>query len=391
MDSFLFITLLVVISASILAYTLAKNGGLRDRTRLIFFFFIITHIVFVIFSYYSIQRYLEDYTIWIIRVSMVNAVSQTILVYLFAKNFPNKKFVLSKKLILVCSITYMAVALVCISPLLFSKVVWVEDLSHVIPGPGVYLFGATTFYFIIAATFELIKKYRNTHGIIKNQILYLLIGEITMFAFLFLLNFVIVVWFGNYFFIQFGGLPVLFFIALTTYAVTRYRLFGIKFILQKFVINSLTFLAPLLLYGLIAFIVYESPFSLQQPSNVYVNLLIAAVVVATFNPIRNFVRKFLTKLFERQPALKPELIQAAQSGNNQAVITQIISQYLPWLTPNQVGIMMFRSDNSLYTFYPQHEQLIPTTDEALVRLMQGSAHSMVVTEELGWQIEQGDY
>lgn len=390
MDLFLFITLLTVTSASILAYVLAKNGGLRNRSRLLFFFFLLDFIIWTVLNYFSLQPDLAPYTLWILRVLMVFALTQTVLIYLFAKNFPHKELVLSKKLMISVTIIYVIVALVSLSPLLFSAAIWRDNILTDIPGPGIYLFGIVTFFLIAAATSTLIKKYRIEHGIVKQQVLYLLLGEVVMFCLLFFLNFVAVVWFQNYFFIPFGGLPVLFFVAVTTYAITRYRLFGIKFILQRFIINALTFLAPLLLYGVIAFILHGPVLKLPEPTNVYINFLIVVIVVSTFNSIRSFVHKFLAKLFERETVLTSELMQATQSGDDQIMIKQITSQYLPWLASDQVGIAMFKSDNALYTFYPPQENFFLAVDDNVIRLIQEHKNSIVVTEELGWQIEQGN-
>mgnify|MGYP001565962901 CR=1 FL=1 len=217
MDLFLFITVLVVISASILAYTLTKNRGLRNRSRLLFFLFIIVFIIWTILNYYSLQPALSQYTLWIVRGIMIAALTHTTLIYLFAKNFPHKEFVLSKKLVITVSFIYVVVLLITVSPLLFSKILWENNIPTTVSGLGVYVFGVVTFFYFTAATVELIKKYRIEHSIVKKQILYLLIGELAMFSFLFFLHFVIVIWFGNYFFIPFGGLPVLLFIALTTF------------------------------------------------------------------------------------------------------------------------------------------------------------------------------
>ena len=197
-----------------------------------------------------------------------------------------------------------------------------------VSGLGVYLFGAVTLFMFSAATIELIKKNRTERGIIKEQILYLVIGEAIMFSLLFVLGFIVVVWFNIYYFIPYGGLPVLFFIALTTYAITRYRLFGIKFILRKFIITALSYSAPLVLYGLLLLVLSETAPQFAFHNN-YINILVVAMVVVTFNPIRSFVHKLFTVLLEHKQEIRPELTQAIQSGQNEEVINQMIKQYVP--------------------------------------------------------------
>ncbi len=161
MDTHLIIASLTVISTSILAYLLAKGGGLRNRSRLLFFFFLIDFTVWQIFTYFALQPDLAAYTLWIVRIIMVLALTQTILIYLFAKNFPQKEFVLSKKWIVSITIIYIGTALTSVSPLLFSKIIWSDEIQTTTSGPGAYVFGAVTFLFIVAAKTELIKKHRN--------------------------------------------------------------------------------------------------------------------------------------------------------------------------------------------------------------------------------------
>ncbi|EKD75876.1 MAG: hypothetical protein ACD_43C00286G0007 [uncultured bacterium] len=328
MDIHLIIASLTVISTSILAYLLAKSGGLRNRSRLLFFFFLVDFIIWTIFNYLSLQPDLAKYTLWIVRVIMVSALTHTTLIYLFAKNFPYREFILPKKLAIGIGLTYILTFLVSISPLLFSKVIWQDDVLRDVSGPGIYVFGIVTFFLISAATVTLIKKYKTEHGITKKQLLYLLMGEIIMFSLLFVTQFVMVVWFNIYYFIPYGGLPVLFFIALTTYAITRYRLFGIKFILRKFIITALSYIAPLVLYGLLLLVLSETAPQFAFHNN-YINILVVAMVVVTFNPIRSFVHKLFTVLLEHKQEIRPELTQAIQSGQNEEVINQMIKQYVP--------------------------------------------------------------
>lgn len=396
MDPFLIITILAVTAASVLAYILSKNRGLSNKTRLLFFIFIIVFIIWTILNYFSLQPELSPYTLWIVRIIMVAALTHTCLIYLFAKNFPNNDFSLSKKLVVTVAIVYVIALLVSLSPLLFAKIIWQTNMPTTVSGPGVYVFGLATFFFIAAATVELIKKYRTSHDTIKKQLLYLLIGEVIMFSLLFFLHFVIVIWFGNYSFIPFGGLPVLFFIVLTTYAITRHRFLDIRVVLRKsLIIGSLLVVSLAIVIATLLF----TKKIVSTYSNISDDILVLAsmtILLLIFPKLKHSCQKLIDKyIFSDYVDLSAKIKEFEENAPKSTMMQGLAQSTASFIQKNfkvsDIHFLVYDhvSQKRFVSYYPTNQNIIVQADDPLPQFCRTTMR-VVLKEELQLQAKQSE-
>jgi len=222
-------TIGISISAILILGTVVFFQDSKSFTNKFFLFFTISSSFWGILNYLSYQIYNPMYAIWIIRLVMAFALFQSLFFYLFVRNFPNVKLVISKNELSFVTLVTFFVCLLTLSPFVFSGVKIVAGSTpNPIPGPGILVFALFAISLIFLSIMQIFLRVLKLHGKEKLQNLYLLIGVILMFSLIIIFNFIFVAIFNNSIFIPFSGVFVLSFVFFTFYAIFKHDLMDVR-------------------------------------------------------------------------------------------------------------------------------------------------------------------
>ena len=215
------------------------------------------------------------------------------------------------------------------------------------PNHGLFYTFFLLMFFGLAAysTYLLIKEYRKTSGIRKQQIKYIFLGMIVGFI-------------GgstNYFLWYnvnippIGNILVTFYVLSITYAIIAHHLMDIKLVLRR----SFAYLAPLITV-LVVYTIIQYLINLYLPEFVSVaNIIILVLSVLVFIPLKNFYYRlankyFFSSLYDSQEVLN-DLSDKLRSSLNTKVICNLISKTLTDAFHSKaVGILIFNEKKNQY-------------------------------------------
>ncbi len=136
---------------------------------------------------------------------------------------------------------------------------------------------------------------RNSSGITKLQMKYLFAG-LTVFSSAALITNLLLPYFGFFHLNGFGPIFSVIFIGSMTYAITRYRLMDIKFVLRESFVNFATFLTVLLPYFWIKYYLSFVDF-FTKSENIAADLILLAFILYLFPKIQKGYYRLANKYF----------------------------------------------------------------------------------------------
>lgn len=207
---------------------IALKNNPKSTTNKLFLSFIIVLVSYIFLNHFSQVQKTDTLTILFIRLVIFNAVLINYLFYLLVTTFPNEKLTLNRRLFSVLTIFTLFLLPLTLSPFIFKSVS--PGTNYPIPGVGIPLFLLHTILFLGFGIFNLIKKYKISTGITKEQIRLLLLGTLFMFLAILITNLVFVVIFNTSSFVGLLPLYTTFFAGVVTYAIVKHELFDIKVI-----------------------------------------------------------------------------------------------------------------------------------------------------------------
>lgn len=208
---------------------------LRDTTSItnrFFLFFTLSSATLGIINYISYQPTDLIIRLWLIRSVMFLSVLQSAAFFLFILVFPRSTFIFPlwrKRIFLfVCG----AVALLTLSPYVFSGIQTnkIGQISQPIPAPGIFFFALVTISLVVGGIMVLFYKMVHAAPEEKAPFRNLLAGAVLMFTFILGFNFIFPAFLGNTRFIPFNAAFTLPFAVFTFYAIVRYQLLNIRVI-----------------------------------------------------------------------------------------------------------------------------------------------------------------
>lgn len=288
-----------------LIFLLAKKwrSGKAQRRFLLVILFSLLWVIDVV---------LENQTFWSIPIykiiSQFNyslAILVAGFVSVFAIHFPkeNKNFSTKKELLFFVPI--IVTAILSFTEL-FVRVVSVREVQVNYVGYFVYL-AIILIYFVIITGNTLVRKYKSTTGIPRQQLKYFVFGYSFSIAILIVQSVITNVK---------GLLPThldllftnasLIFSAFAVYAIVKFRFLDVKFALKKGAIRLLSFVIIFGVY-LFAILSLKESINLSSSTSQTTFLIVATlIVVITIEPIRKLVHSIVDKAFESQDKKKEE-------------------------------------------------------------------------------------
>lgn len=227
--------------------------GRRNLSYILFFFMGIASLCWALVNYFTILFIDSPNLIYIVRLILFLVVVQNTFFYLFARTFPNLRWMHSKKWLAAYLGLSVTAATATLSPFVFTSVTIENGLPVTQAGPGILIFIAHAVTSIFFAFRALIRKRRRAHGTEISQFDLLLFASFLNWIIVPITNFLITPVFKTTIFIVGGPIYTLLFASIIAYAIISQKLFDIRFAVARGVVYvlSLGFLG--LIYGLPVF------------------------------------------------------------------------------------------------------------------------------------------
>ncbi|MEA3446403.1 MAG: GAF domain-containing protein, partial [Bacteroidota bacterium] len=291
--------------------------------------------------------------IWI-RMTIFFASILTPPFYIFIKNFPERRLVVSlREVVLIIALTLVSM-LLAISSWMFTNVDIIDGNIVASQGPAFFYFIAVFMYYLVCSIILLIKKIRKMAGVQKAQLRYIFAGLIISFSFILFFNVVMTLIFKNSSLITLTNVAPLIFIGTVGYAIIKHRLMDIRIIVRK----SLVYFSALVTVMLISLGLMMLNIKIFQntiPAMVS-GPLVLLIGVIVFNPLKKKFEKiankyFFTSLYNYQATLEELGKKLTYTINLSEIVDSIIITIKNTMHLDRVGVLLYDKHSSNYKIY----------------------------------------
>ncbi len=286
---------MVLVVPIIIALSLFFFAGLvlwknsKELTNRLFSALVISIAAWVILLVISDLHLPHEINIVTNRLIMAIGVPSSQIFFHFARNFPNRRKKHNKHLILALTVVSMlAFSVTLFTPLIVSGVTEYEqgvnpDLSKLYPFLLVY-----NASLLITGLFVLIRKFRNSSGLERYQILYMLAGFIAFLIVVIPLNLIIPLATGNTITARYGTIGAIVWSAFITYSIVNHRLLDLKILLEKVATGLAAGILGTTIYSAILYInnlLFDDIWSIPT---LVTNFLLISIITIIFIPLREY-------------------------------------------------------------------------------------------------------
>lgn len=247
-------------------------------------------------NYVSLHPVVFNQLTWI-RIVMAIVSFMLMFMVLLANTFPSGG-PYYKKVAAFVVLPGILLALLALSPWLFTSVDYTNGQTQPVPGPAMFGFVPYVLVTLFFSIGVLLKKLFKLKGIAKEYVRYGLIGIIATFALLLITNFVVVLAFKSSALVAFSPLIALIFTGSFAYGIGARRLFDIRLIVARFVAYLLLAVFAGALYGLttagLSLLISGIYLSTTQ---VVVSTIIVGVLLLFVEPLRRFFNHVTRAIF----------------------------------------------------------------------------------------------
>lgn len=259
----------------ILGFVVYFNNRESVTNRSFLYFSIIT-ILWGIVNYLSYQFSDEDTVLWLLRFIMFFAVFQAFFLYRLFHVFPDKVSHFSKKHKYILIPITLLTAVMTLTPYLFSNIIGtleIGEVAQVQKGFGILLFAVVSVGLVIRGLYLLLKKERRTSKDERKPFTLILTGTFIMFALIIAFNFILPIFFNKPQYTPLGALFIFPFVAFTSYAILKHKLFNIKVAATA----TLVFILSVVIFLEIIFA--ETLVDVLMKSGVFILVLIFGIIL----------------------------------------------------------------------------------------------------------------
>lgn len=182
--------------------------------------------------------------LWLIRFSNFFATSICLLFLLLADTIPSDQIRMNRRRFIFLTLAAVFVMAISLTPLSFSAVDVSGSVPVPTPGPGLAVFMVFVVSCFISVGVVLFRRLRASAGEERQQLMFLMLGILSMLFFIITTIIIPLLVFKNSSFVPLFPLYTLFFTGATAYSIVRHRLFDVKVIATE--IFSVTLWAILL-------------------------------------------------------------------------------------------------------------------------------------------------
>lgn len=241
--NFDFIIVGVTVVAMIIMGVMVLTSNRHSVTNRTFFFLLLAIIFWSLLNYFSFKFKEYDIVLWILRFVMFFAVWFSFFIFQFLYVLPESKIFFSKKYKFILIPLVAVISILTLTPFVFKGIEEFSsqgEVSKVINGPAIFLFGITTISLNIAGLFYLIKK--NIQSKIeseKHQYYLIFLGMLLTISLIVIFNFLFPAFLNESRYIALAALFTFPFIAFTSYAILKHGLFNVKVIATELLVFAI--------------------------------------------------------------------------------------------------------------------------------------------------------
>ncbi len=322
--------------------------------------------IWAVVNYFSLNPiWLES--IWWVRIVLFVSIFLIYNFLSFVLSFPGDKIKLSGPYFTLITWWSIVVAGLTLSPYVFSTIDTAGAENIPVPSILMPVFAITIVGFIVFTIILLVKNYLGSDSILRVQWRYILLGFAIMILFLFLSQFIVVVFFKTTFLIQFGAAFILPFIALSAYAIAKHHLMSMKIAATEFFALLLSFILFLNIF------VSDSVGEFVLNSLLFVSFAVVGYLLVRSVLQEIAIRKQLEDLTVKLKSANDDLRQldAAKSefisiaSHQLRTPLSIIKGYVSVMLEGDVGEFKDGQEKYLQRVYDSNERLVLLVDDLL--------------------------
>jgi len=290
---------IAIFTVGIIGFIVFLNNR-KSVTNQLFFWFSLMTILLSVFNYLSYQSNSREIVIWFLRGAMFFAVWHSFSFFSFCYAYPKEKIKYPVWYNFILAPLVFSVSILTLTTLVFAGIAEfypTGQISKVINGPAIPLFGTLVAGLIVGGIYLLFKKAHRSERSDRAQLKFILAGVIITFALIIFFNFVLPAIFNISQFVSLLPVFLLPFIVFTFYAIAKHQLFDIK------VIGAESLVFVLWIAMIVEFLIESS-----LKGKITVGIVLALLIVFGILLIRN-VRKEVSQR-EKFELLSKELAMA---------------------------------------------------------------------------------
>ncbi len=221
---------ITIAAIGILGFVIYINNK-RSITNVSFLFFSVITILWSLINYLSYQITNPVYVLWLLRIVIFLGVWHSFSFFQFFYVFPEEKVAFPSwyKKILVPYVILLS--LFTLTPYVFSGIAQVSpdgSVSKTVVQNGIVFFVLTVVGLLVASVIFFVKKMRHSEVSERGQYRFILIGTVISFTLLFIFNLILPGVFLDVTYIPYGAFYFFPFVAFTSYAIYKHKLFNIR-------------------------------------------------------------------------------------------------------------------------------------------------------------------
>ncbi len=292
--SSIIVTITVILNILLTFLVLLRNP--KSATNILFAMLGFTISIWLVVFYISSQPFIAGISLFWIRLSLFFGTLMTSLFFFFSSTIPDDKVTIKKQhFILFLGLTY-AIMLLTISPYAFTTVEAINGRPSPVPGPGLIPFIVFSITGNFAAFYVLWNKYKNSVGVVREQIRFVMLGIVLMHGLLIFTILLPTALFKFNNFLSLAPLYTLLFLLLTAYALVKHRLLDIRLVVARSVAYTLLVIILILLYSTVLFVIsiYITGVPIRS-ANLISSLILTLIVAFSVNPLQRVFEKITSR------------------------------------------------------------------------------------------------
>lgn len=266
---------ITVAGIGMLGFLVYFNNRVNPVNRA-FLAFAVVSIVWGVLNFFSYQATDPVLSLWMWRSVIFSAVWFCFSIYHISYIFPDHLDPLPRWY------TRLLIPLVSCSSLLTLTSFVFQGLAHapiagtvpeIVNGPLIPIFGFTVAGLVVGAVYNFMTNMRRSALRVRDQFLPILLGTFVTFTLLIVFNYILPTVYKNYFYIPFGAVFIVPFIAAVGFAIVRYRLFSVRIIATE------AFAFLLVMVSVLQIFFSASIFEIVFRASIFVLIFIFAILL----------------------------------------------------------------------------------------------------------------
>ncbi|KKP93859.1 MAG: Histidine kinase [Parcubacteria group bacterium GW2011_GWC1_38_6] len=257
----LLLVALAVAGIGVLGFSVFFNNR-QSVTNFYFFLFSIATIVWSSVNYLAYRVSNPETSFWLFRLVIFIATWHSFLFFQTFFVFPESSVKFPRWYRFILFPLVALVSIMNLTSLVFSEIGEISSTGQVVKienGPGIALFGSLIAFLIVGGLVMLFRKMMKSRVEDRKRYSFVLMGVFITFILIMIFNFILPAFFDNPRFIPLGALFIFPFVAFTSYAILKHKLFNIRVAgtaVLVFLLSIVTFF-EVIFAGDLALIIYR--------------------------------------------------------------------------------------------------------------------------------------